>query len=111
MQKRFIFRVGKNLKCIRKVFAEHYEQAAVIVARRNYGNATSARRLTGLDHPDCCAYYQAYATVRTSKGDEVRDLGEPFYLQRLYTVETTNGVQTHHDMFDGLKYVKQRDLK
>lgn len=102
------YRVGKNVKNLREIMGTSYLNAAVLTARKLYGAGICAKRIYGSD--DFSGYFQAYQVVHTAYGIEKRDVGNPFHLQKLPYVPSENSSKPYR-MFDGLRYVKNRDLK
>lgn len=107
MNKRFVFRVGKNPKNISRVLADNYNQAANIVARRLFGKVVSAIRIWGF--PEFSGYFQAYK--KDSATGEIRMIESPFHLQMLANTDNAQSVQDAYQMYNGLQYIRKRDLK
>lgn len=86
LTKRFTFRVNSPDVKLREVKANNYDQAAVLAARKMFGNGSTAMRVYGF--PDFSGYFQAYIYVSTSTGNQIRYLGKTFHLQMLFDKET-----------------------
>lgn len=101
---RFTFRIGENVKNVREVKADTYQQAAVVAARMMYGKTTCALRIYGME--DISGYFQAYRII--SSDHKMQNLGKPFHVQKIYDTECKHGA---YRMYDGLHYLNTERLK
>ena len=107
MPARFIFRVGKNPKNIKRIAADNYNAAATITARFLYGKGASAVRVWGM--AEFSGYFQAYATNSTTKQSTF--LGQPFHLQMISTVNENAPLKETYKTWSGLQYIRNRDIR
>lgn len=106
MQRRHIYRIGKNPKNVKAVSAYNYDQAAVIAARLIYGRLACAYRVWG--DPEFNGYFQAYVFVIKGMDKEMRKLGDPFHVQQC---DDAPQEKPKYNDFANLHYVRKRDLK